>query len=123
MKFKFSEPQKKKTNGNPPMKIEWIWDYGLLVPYCPNCNEMPYDTEECVFCHQKLIWVEKPKEYEDIVYQKENVRITQIYGTWSLYIEVDGQLVAHCSCAKQFTQKELEQMADKYIKGERKYGG
>ena len=118
MKFRFREPKEleKPINPNPPMEITYRWEYGMLVPICPNCGEMPYE-DDCIFCHQKIIWIKKPKKYQDIVFKKGNVKITQIYGVWSIYVEVNNITVCRMECTREFTKNELEELANKYIAG------
>lgn len=51
-----------KPNGRKdPVRIRWENDYGMMIPYCPSCGEMAYSTERCVFCGQKLISENKPR--------------------------------------------------------------
>lgn len=38
-----------------PVKLNWVRDWGGLVPECPHCGEMPYSLTECVFCGQKFL--------------------------------------------------------------------
>jgi len=51
----------KKNGKEPPKVLIWQKTYGgVLEPVCPSCGEMPYSTERCVFCGQKLINERKP---------------------------------------------------------------
>lgn len=52
-----------KPNGRrEPVPVRWENDYGMMMPYCPSCEEMAYSEERCVFCGQKFIPTEKPQE-------------------------------------------------------------
>lgn len=98
-------------NDNPPKEILYECEWGMLVGICPNCNEIPYSEKVCQFCGQKLIWKEKPKKYQDIVVKKDDYVITQIYGSWSVYVEKNGELISHSICKKRLTKKELLKFA------------
>lgn len=37
-------------------KIEWRYEFGRYVPYCPNCKEPAYKKDHCVFCGSKYKW-------------------------------------------------------------------
>lgn len=63
-------PDDEKVNDrNPPVKLIWDEQYGMVVPLCPSCREIPYSAERCVFCGQRFVqdaatdaWKEPPKE-------------------------------------------------------------
>lgn len=46
-----------------PVKLNWIDSFNGMTdeiirngePQCPRCKEMPYSTEQCVFCGQRFI--------------------------------------------------------------------
>lgn len=38
-----------------PIKLNWVTDYGSLVPECPHCGEIPYSLTECMFCGQRFL--------------------------------------------------------------------
>lgn len=38
-----------------PIKLNWVTNYGGLVPECPHCGEMPYSLTECMFCGQRFL--------------------------------------------------------------------
>ena len=90
-----------------PVEVNWYQDWGVMTPHCPRCDELAYEEDECVFCHQKLIYTPKPKGYEDLVVEYKNYRATQVHGSWGLYIEKDGKLLMHASCSRAFTKEEL----------------
>lgn len=46
-----------------PIKLPIVNDGYGMVPECPVCGEMPYDTEQCHFCGQRFIQDEKIEEY------------------------------------------------------------
>jgi DNA-directed RNA polymerase subunit RPC12/RpoP len=52
-----------KNKDNPPVKLPIVFDGFGYIPECPNCHEMPYDTEQCHWCGQKFIQDEEIEEY------------------------------------------------------------
>lgn len=50
-----------------PVAVEWkdsyVGDADMIIPngepVCPHCGEMPYSTDQCVFCGQRFIPVER----------------------------------------------------------------
>lgn len=53
-------PNTKKNYKNDPKEVVWYYDYGVLVPHCPECDELAYEHDRCVFCGQPFIYTEKP---------------------------------------------------------------
>ena len=117
MKIKMT---KKKDNSKEPIKdIKWQIEYGMIVPVCPSCHELAYEENECVFCHQKYRYTPKPKGYEDKVVSKGGWTITQVYGSWGVYIEHNGKLIIHASCKGQLSDEELERWITAYADKEK----
>lgn len=124
MKFKMLKEEIMKNNkvpknDNPPKEIFYDFEYEMYIAICPNCGDIPYDKEVCQLCGQKLIWKEKPKKYQDIVVEKDGYRATQIYGSWSIYIENKNQLLTISKCTRRFTKKELLKMIEKVKDGKK----
>lgn len=52
----------------PPIKLPIIHDGYGMIPKCPVCGEMPYDTEQCHWCGQRFT---QDKETVDYATPKE----------------------------------------------------
>lgn len=87
--------------------VNWKEEYEMIMPFCPRCNEPAYEKDHCVFCGQKYHYTPKPKGYEDTIVEYKNYRATQIYGSWSVYIERDNQVIQHWSCRGKISKDEL----------------
>ena len=118
--------KKQKDNSKEPIKdIIWQKEYCytsddfMLVPVCPSCHEPAYNDNECVFCGQRYRFTPKPQGYEDKVITKGNYTITQVYGSWGVYIEYCGNLIVHASCSKQLSDEELERWINAYVEKEK----
>ena len=114
--------KKQKDFSNEPAKeIKWQKEYCytsddfMVVPICPSCGEPAYEKDECVFCHQKFIWVDKPKEYEDNIAVIGDWVATQIYGSWSVYIEHQGKLIVHATFYDKLSKQELTNFLQRQI--------
>lgn len=112
--------KRKDYSKEPPKEIVWQkgYDYAddfVILPICPSCGEPVYMKNECVFCHQKFIWVDKPKEYEDTVVVIDDWVATQVYGSWSIYVEHQGKLRFHVSCYDKWTKQELTNFLQRQI--------
>ena len=65
---KYQPDDDDKPNGRkPPIKIRYQNDYGMMMPYCPACGDMAYSHERCVFCGQKFITEEAPRNKKEII--------------------------------------------------------
>lgn len=51
----------KKNYKNDPKEVKWYYDWGVLAPHCPACDELAYEEDRCVFCGQPFIFTEKPE--------------------------------------------------------------
>ena len=112
--------KRKQDNSNEPIKdVIWVEEYEMIVPLCPSCKELAYEVNECVFCHQKYNYTPKPQGYEDKVISKGGWTITQVYGSWGVYIEHNGKLIIHASCSKQLSDEELERWLNAYVEKEK----
>lgn len=111
-------PRKKQIdNSNKPIEdVAWFEDWGVMVAHCPSCGELAYGEKECVFCHQKYRYIDKPKGYEDTVITMGEWEITQVYGSWGVYITCKGKLITHISCSKQLSKKRLKEWLESYVK-------
>lgn len=111
---------KNKDNSKEPIKdIIWVEEYGMIVPMCPSCREPAYEENECVFCHQKYRYTPKPKGYEDTIITIGDYTITQVYGSWGVYIEHKGRLLVHASCSGKMSEKELTEWLKQYADKEK----
>ena len=50
-----------QNKDNPPRPAKWVRDYDGIrecltgaMPFCPNCDEPLYETDQCYFCGQKI---------------------------------------------------------------------
>jgi len=46
-----------------PIKLPIVNDGYGIIPVCPVCGEMPYDTEQCHWCGQRFVQDDEIKEY------------------------------------------------------------
>lgn len=95
-------------------KIIWDWDYGLYVPFCPNCGDL-VDAygEVCDTCGEAF-------EYTEPMYKSKTVIVGdyEVVQETNNHISIykDGQFVYHASCSKEMTEEELKQQVDFYEK-------
>lgn len=59
-----------KNKGNTPLPAVWKRDWDGMrecltgaMPYCPNCDELLYDTDVCYFCGQPILQDDRMDEY------------------------------------------------------------
>ena len=113
---------KKDFSKEPPKEVKWQKEYCytsddfMVVPVCPSCGEFAYEENECVFCHQKFIYTPIPKEYESTIITIGEWTITQVYGSWGVYIEHNGKEIMHTSCAKKLSKNKLKEWLKTYVK-------
>ena len=86
-------------------KVDWRWDWGCYVPFCPYCDELAYNKNSCVFCGKKYKWVE-PK-YKPTVLQVGEYTVTQATNN-HISITKNGKMLFHAQCQKKCTNEELE---------------
>lgn len=80
-------PEDKKNGKNPPVKLPIVFDGYGNIPECPSCGEMPYSTEQCIFCGQKFIQDEEVEEYNKPNFVTEKCPLCggEMVGTRSKY--------------------------------------
>ena len=107
-----------KPNGKKdPVEVRFENDYGMMMPYCPSCGEMAYSTERCVFCGQRFIKADKPKnkteiigatEREDGSYKCDKCGKTEVL---ELVSHADGQgffdYTYRCTCGNHITVRTI----------------
>lgn len=103
-----------ETPKDTPMEVNWYVEWGVMIPHCPRCDELAYQEDECVFCHQKFIYTDKPQGYEDTIITIGEWTIIQVYGSWGVYIEHNGQEIMHASCSKKLSEKRLKEWLETY---------
>ena len=88
--------------------VEWRWDYGVYLSFCPYCDSPTYDEKErCPFCGKEYEWTE-PK-YKDTQVQVGEFTVIQATNN-HISIYKNGQWVCHMSCTKKMTEEELKGM-------------
>ena len=88
--------------------VEWRWDYGVYLSFCPYCDSPTYDEKErCPFCKKEYEWTE-PKHKDTQVQVGEFTVIQATNNHISIYKH--GQWVYHMSCTKKMTEEELKGM-------------
>jgi hypothetical protein len=110
-------PRRKQLldNSKQPIKdVLWYLDCGVMVAHCPSCEELAYEENECVFCHQKYRYTPKPKGYEDTVITIGEWEICQVYGSWGVYITHNGKLIIHASCSQKLSEEKLKEWLENY---------
>ena len=108
-----------KGRKRPPMDLIWEEDYDWVtdsvikngIMYCPHCFEMPYSTEECVFCGQRFTEESAMKGNlppEPIEYKSENGYTGVLYGWHSFSIkDKRGREVFHTGSRNFDTYERL----------------
>ena len=90
-------------------KVNWRWDMGVYVPFCPHCDELAYDETHCVFCGKKYKWVDG--EIKPTVVEHGEYTIVQCTNN-HIQVYRDGRMVMHSSCTSKLTEEELKQHVD-----------
>ena len=85
-------------------EVQWRWDYGVYVPFCPYCDEPAYDKDKCCFCGKHYKWLDS--DIKDTVVEKGEYTIVQRSNN-HVHIYKDGRMIYHASCTKKMTAKEL----------------
>ena len=121
-----------KGRKRPPMDLEWDGDYDYVedkiipnsMPICPYCGEMPYSTEECVFCGQRFTEESAMKGNlppEPIKYKSKNGYTGVLYGWHSFSIrDKRGKEVFHTGSRNFDTYEELVKQVEEYPEFSRK---
>ena len=88
------------------------------MPRCPYCGEMPYSTEECVFCGQRFTEesaMQGNLPPEPIKYKSENGYTGVLYGWHSFSIrDKRGKEVFHTGSRSFDTYEELVERVEEY---------
>lgn len=85
-------------------EVQWRWDYGVYVPFCPYCDEPAYERDKCLSCGKTYKWVES--DIKDTVIEKGKYTIAQCSNN-HVHIYKDGRMVYHASCTTKMTENEL----------------
>lgn len=85
-------------------KVNWRWDYGVYVAFCPYCDELAYEKDHCCFCKKPYEWVEG--KYKDTVVEVGEYTIVQATNN-HISIYKNGEHISHSSCTKKYTEAEL----------------
>lgn len=113
------EPPKMK-GGAAKSKVNWRWDMGVYVPFCPYCDELAYEKDHCVFCNREYEWVEG--EHKSTIVEVGEYIVVQATNN-HIHIYKDGRIIGHVSCTKKMTEDELikalQYDRDQYNKGYR----
>ena len=90
-------------------KVNWRWDYGVYVPFCPFCKEPAYEKDHCVFCGKKYEWVEG--KHQPTVVEHNGYTVIQCTNN-HIQVYKDGRLCYHASCTKKMSVDELKMQAE-----------
>ena len=93
--------------------IEWRWDMGVYMPFCPHCNEPAYERDSCIFCEKEYEWVDGEYQPTEVVVGEYTVCQST---SKDIYLYKGDDFVMHCSCTKELTEEELVEMVDHYEK-------
>ena len=85
-------------------EVQWRWDYGVYVPFCPYCDEPAYERDKCLSCGKTYKWVES--DIKDTVVEKGKYTIAQCSNN-HVHIYKDGRRIYHASVNEKMTEKEL----------------
>lgn len=98
----------KKNYKNEPKEVNWYYDYGLLVPHCPACDELAYEEDRCVFCGQPFIYTEKPEPDLKVT---GDIFWAVMPSKNSIYVfeQCTGALVCHESVEGEWEEEKLKQ--------------
>jgi hypothetical protein len=100
-------------------KIQWRWDYGVYMCFCPYCDEPAYENGKCVFCGKQYKWIE-PK-YKPTKVQVGDYAVVQATNNNIAIYDKDGQMLYHAQCPKKMTEEELVKQVDYLKKMQEKY--
>ena len=92
-------------------KVNWRWDWGVYVPFCPYCDEPAYEQDHCVFCNREYEWVEG--KHKATIVNVGEYTVVQCTNN-HIHIYKDGRMVMHASCTKKKTEDELKEMVSAY---------
>lgn len=93
--------------------------YGIVLPWCPFCNEPAYESTHCVFCGAEFEKLTKEEKEEQKLLNNEltvtygNVLVHQVSN--SVWVFRDNALLCHVSLAHPYTEDELIELAETYV--------
>lgn len=91
--------------GKAMQSVNWRWEFGLCVPFCPYCDELAYEHDSCVFCGRKYKYTESPAKDTRVVVG--GYTVTQLSNN-AVYVTKGDRIVMHASSAKKMTEEELK---------------
>jgi hypothetical protein len=94
-----------------PKKVIWKEDYDWSkYPVCPCCEEPAYYPDQCCFCGQPFEQDDEIlKEFNhSIQIERDGYTVVQASNNHVHIYASDGTLLAHATCIKRMTEKELE---------------
>lgn len=92
-------------------KVNWRWEYGVYVPFCPYCDEVAYEKDRCVFCGKDYEWVEG--EYDETIVNMGEYTAVQCTNN-HIHIYKGNKMVLHSSCTEKKTEDDLREMLADY---------
>lgn len=87
-------------------KVNWHWDYGYYMPFCPHCNEPAYEQDHCVFCGKRFKWIEG--KHKPSVVEHNGYKAVQGTGNDIVVYDEEGEPIMYSSCARKYTERELK---------------
>lgn len=91
------------------LEVQWQWDCGVYVPFCPYCNAPAYDDKICFHCNKEYKWVEG-KHKSTVIHHKGYI-ITQATNN-HVTITKNGEFISHSQCIEKLSEDDLKAMVD-----------
>ena len=92
------------------LEVQWQWDYGVYIPFCPYCNEPAYDEKICFNCGKEYKWVEG--KHKSTVIHHKGYTIAQATNN-HVTITKNGDLISHSQCIEKLSEDDLKAMVDR----------
>ena len=92
-------------------EVEWMWEYGVYIPFCPYCGEPAYEKDSCYFCGKPYKYVEG--EYKPTEVQCGEYTVVQNTNN-HIHIYKDDSMVMHIQCTVKKTEEEFSIFWDIY---------
>lgn len=92
-------------------KVNWKWDCGVYVPFCPYCDEPAYDKHRCCFCGKEYEWVEG--EFKPTIVEEGDYTVIQSTNN-HISIYKGDDIVSHINCTKKCTEAELKELINEF---------
>lgn len=92
-------------------EVEWMWEYGVYIPFCPYCGEPAYEKDSCYFCGKPYKYVEG--EYKPTEVQCGEYTVVQNTNN-HIHIYKDDSMVMHIQCTVKKTEEELREEVEFY---------